>query len=107
MQIKLSMLVSLLFVMNSAWADLNGVFEDNGDGTYTVKVDNGSGHQYEGLAIPQSDGTLKVDVHDHNENSYSGVGLYKNDGEYRVNFQNDTTGHLVDSRIIPAEDLKD
>jgi hypothetical protein len=97
---RIVILLGLLIFSQGIWADFNGTMDDNGDGTYTVKLDNTSGHQYTGMAIPQKDGTLSVNVHDHNDNYLSGEGRATDSHQIDLNLQNDATGRMVEGRIV-------
>jgi hypothetical protein len=85
--------VILLCSSNLVYAyELDGDAYDNGDGTYSVTLQNQYGHEYDGEADKNDDGTLDVSVEDSNNESYSGTATPNDDGTYDLELQNDSSG---------------
>lgn len=108
MRMKIVIMLGLIFISpmalayDNAYENLNGTLKDNGDGTYTVIIDNVYGHQYTGLAVPDKEGNLSINVHDNNDSYYSGTGMATSIGDFNLNLQNDETGHLVPGHAVES-----
>lgn len=86
-------IVLLLAFNNYVYAyELDGDASNNGDGTYSVTLQNQYGHEYSGEATSNGDGTLDVSVQDYNGESYSGTATSNNDNTYDLDLENDSSG---------------
>lgn len=85
-------LILFLFVGIAHAYELDGSMDNNGDGTYSVTLNNQNGHEYNGTATDNGDGTMSVSVQDYNGESYSGTASNNGDGSYDLDLQNDSSG---------------
>lgn len=82
--------------------ELNGVMEDNNDGTYAVNLESLNGHEYTGIGVKQGDGTLTINVEVEGEGSETYIGLARPnlDGSYTLTLRNNSSGEMATGNLI-------
>jgi len=85
----------LLFISNLSFAayTMDGVMDDNSNGTYTINVVSNSGHSYLGMGEMQGDGSLTVNlaIQGGGVEIYLGTATPNQDGTYTLHLKNNAT----------------
>ena len=104
MNMNLSRILLLFFTLTIATLangyELNGSMSYEGDGNYSVSVENENGHDYDGEANDNGDGTFDIELQDDDDQSHSGNMTSNGDGTYDLDLQNDTTGGSASGTVI-------
>jgi hypothetical protein len=81
--------------------ELNGSLFDykEGDGSYTVVVQNNEGHEYIGTAEERNDGSLAVTIRDDRGDTYKGNATETQEGHYHLNLKNISSGHSASGEL--------
>jgi hypothetical protein len=99
---KIILIITVLILANIEIGfsyELDGSMSNDGDGNYSVTVENEYGHEYAGEATSNGDGTLDVTVEDYNQQSYSGTLTDNGDGTYAFEANNDSSGGEVSGTV--------
>ena len=98
----LLLVITSLFLSSYAMAyELNGTVDsyNNGNGTYSVVLQNEDGHEYMGSAVKLPNGTLSVTVADDKGDTYTGTAIEEDEGDFTLNLTNPNTGTQANGEL--------